>query len=401
MFASEETALFPDEHLGNYTDLNWAIAGYNMTALNKAFHNLHTRGLLMYCDETLDSSKAVVVERDAGSKRNVLVVNEGLSESQFVDIFKQTREHLSHSPAMFLHDGCLGITGGEGSPTVRSFCGSASSALLLQNLLRTFKLPLVQDQTEEIEAWRLTLPDDLKKNPEQADEMVRCGEIDFPAPRDPHDITQFLVPNLKLEGVKELGVDSADFSIVDTERKIVVHAGNNVNASQVRSGLMKVSGMDNCFGGHVFLIKNGSASVLVFGDVAVDGETFSCNNTIWNADALSPVWMSGLLSGEKSTAFGDYVEKSGKQSLVVSNRRGAKDAFTVKGPSAIVFVDPSRKVGDASKINPEQARALAKQLGAEEEALVARITESKIPTYAAGRPSSKTKTSSWIEKIVN
>ena len=230
---------------------------------------------------------------------------------------------------------------------------------------------------------------------------VRLGDLASPAPKDPHDLTQFLVPDLKLDNFKDFGLSSSDFSIVDPERKIVVHAGNNVNAHSVMKGLTKVSegSMKNRFPGHVFLVKNGTASVLVFGNVPLSENVFSCHDTVWNDEGmLVPVWYSGAIPSPSQTQFGDYVEKSGKSSVLVGRRRGVHDAFAVKGPSAVLFVDASKKAGDSSKINPEQARALSKELGVNHDAIVEKITSGKIPVFSAAPP--KSDTAQWIEKMI-
>jgi hypothetical protein len=389
----EDQAVFPDEHLGNEYALNWAISNYNMTATGQAFHNLHPRGLTMLTEGALDGNKAVVQSVDAKGKSQVVVVDSGLSDAAFGQLVRRAREELTHAENLFVHDGALGLVS-EAGPTVRSFTSEAATGLMLNNLLRSFRLPLTGQNGEELEQWRQTLPEELRDNQEETARLVRLGQLESPAVRDPHTLTQFLLPNL--EGVSS-ELAGKDFSVIDAKRRIIVHSGNNVNAASVRAGLLQLASVAECWdpaavvvAADTFLTEAGP--VMVFGG-GQWGTTapWAAHDTVWTGkDTLVPVWYSGAQEGA-TTQFGDYVEQTGKTQVVVGPRRGPHEAFEAAAPAAILFVEAGSK--KAVKINPEQARKKGLP-----DALVERITKSKVGLFTVPPPSGDAQ--QWITKII-
>ncbi len=394
----EEHTVFPDEYLGNQYGLNWAVASYNITVSGKAYHNLHVRGLTMLASDSVDKSKAVVHEVDTKSNDNVLVAGSPqLPDALFGKLVRQARETLSAGPNIFVHDGSVGLTRNSG-PTVRTFTESGSASLMLHHTLRSFRLPLVDDGAEEAVEWMKTLPAELSGDVERVSEMVRLGQLNSPSPKDPHTLTQFLLPSLSVEIP---GVKSGSVTLVDPKRRILVHTGSNVNASAVRGGLLRLATLSNTWPAGAVLLKadaflsSAGGAVLVFGmPDASSASPWSAHDTLWLADdSLVPVWFSGSAEGVP-TAFGDYVEKNGKHLSVIGRRRSSTEVFSA-APSAVIFVDSSRKEAAAVKVNPEQAR----QHGLPD-ALVERATKSKLPLFLSAPRPAKTSADKWIQSVV-
>ncbi len=437
VFADEEQAVFPDEHLGNQYTLNWAVASYNMSVAGSAYHNLHLRGLAMLAEGKLDKNKAVVCEVDAKSNEHVIEVGKGMSDADFGQLVRRARETLSSSKQLFVHDGSVGLARDAG-PTVRSFCEKGSSALMLHHLLRSFRLPL-EEEVPGLDKWRLELAPEVKADFEKAAEQVRLGQLQSPVVRDPHAVTQFLVPSLAGPGTE------AGATVLDVKRRIIVHTGANANAASVKSGLLRISTQAGLLPAGSVLLKAEAVlgadnkAVLIFGAAPLGSQAWSAEDTLWTADDLIvPVWfetkwfsifflvvyilMSDCFcrfSGSETsrsfaTKFGDYVEQSGKNTVVVGSRRSSHEVFAAS-PSAVVFVevclgkkswyvcfffflfhlflDPSqsgRKDG-AVRVNPEQARKLGLP-----DSLVERANKNKIPLFAAPPKAASVDVAKWV-----
>ena len=400
VFADEEHGVFPDEHLGNQYALNWAVASYNMTAAGSAYHNLHLRGLAMLAEDKVDARKAVVRSVDTRDNGQVLVAGSPeLPEALFGQLVRQAREALSASPRLFVHDGSVGLTRDSG-PTVRSFCDSGSAALMLHHLLRSFRLPLEEEaEVAEVARWTETLPPELRGDADRVAELVRLGQLRSPAVREAHTLTQFLLPSF---AAAVPAAKSGNVTLLDPRRRIVMHMGSNVNAAAVRAGLMRLAALSGTWPAgalplraDAFLAPDNRGAVLVFGLAGTGGApAWSAHDTLWLADeTLVPVWFSGAVEGGQ-TAFGDLVEQNGAQSSVLGRRRSGSEPFSV-APTAIVFVDAARKEAAAVKANPEQAR----QHGLPD-ALVERVTKSKLPLFLAGQRPAAVPTDKWIQSIV-
>jgi hypothetical protein len=393
--------VFPDEHLGNQYALNWAVASYNMTASGDAYHNLHLRGLTMLAEDKVDKNKAVVRAVDARDNEHVLVVGSPeLSDAVFGQVVRQARETLSSSPRLFVHDGSVGLTRGSG-PTVRTFCDSGSAALMLHHLLRSFRLPLTEEGPEEdaeLARWTETLPAELRGDAARVAELVRLGQLSSPAVREPHALTQFLLPSFSAQIP---GAKSGNVTLLDPKRRIVVHTGSNVNSAAVRGGLLRLAALSGTWPAGATLLKadaflgtDGRAALLFGGGNGGSTGAWSAHDTLWLADdSLVPVWFSGAVDGGAS-AFGDLVEQSGKQVSVLGRRRSSSEPF-LASVSALVFVDAGRKEAAAIKANPEQARALGLP-----DALVERVTKSKLPLFVSGPRPSAVSADKWVQSIV-
>ncbi len=399
VFVDEDHGVFPDEHLGNQYALNWAVASYNMTAAGSAYHNLHLRGLTMLAEDKVDKNKAVVRSVDARDNEQVLVVGSPeLPDALFGQLVRQAREALSASPRLFVHDGSVGLTRGAG-PTVRTFCDSGSAALMLHHLLRSFRLPLQEEGGEEERAetarWSEALPADLRGDSERVARLVRLGQLSSPAVREPHALTQFLLPAF---APQIPAATSGNVTLLDPKRRIVLHTGSNVNAAAVRAGLLRLASLSGTWPAGAVLLRADAflapdaRAVLVFGGGGAGA--WSAHDTLWLADeTLVPVWFSGAVEGGAS-AFGDLVEQSGKQTSVLGRRRSSSEPFAA-APSALVFVDAARKEGAAVKVNPEQAR----QHGLPD-ALVERVTKSKLPLFLAGPRPAAVPADKWVQSVV-
>jgi hypothetical protein len=401
VFQDEDHAVFPDEHLGNQYAVNWAVASYNMTAAGSAYHNLHLRGLTMLAEDKVDKNKAVVRAVDARDNEHVLVVGSPeLSDAVFGQVVRQARETLSSSPRLFVHDGSVGLTRGSG-PTVRTFCDSGSAALMLHHLLRSFRLPLTEEGAEEdaeLARWSEALPADLRSDAARVAELVRLGQLSSPAVREPHALTQFLLPSFSAQIP---GAKSGSVTLLDPKRRIVVHTGSNVNSAAVRGGLLRLAALSGTWPAGATLLKadaflgtDGRATLLFGGGNGGATGAWSAHDTLWLPDdSLVPVWFSGAVDGGAS-AFGDLVEQTGKHVSVLGRRRSSSEPFSAS-VSALVFVDAARKEAAAIKANPEQARALGLP-----DALVERVTKSKLPLFVSGPRPSAVAADKWVQSIV-
>jgi hypothetical protein len=289
LFVDEDHATFPDEHLGNQYELNWAVASYNMRVAGKAYHNLHLRGLAMLAGGKLDKNKAIVCEVEGKSNEHVIEVGKGISDSEFGLLVRNSREKLSLGPQLFVHDGSVGLIRDSG-PTVRTFCEKGSSALMLHHLMRSFRLPL-EEEAPDLEKWEQELPPELQVDPELVASQVRLGQLSSPVVRDPHAITQFLVPGLAGPGA------GGAATVIDVKRRIVVHTGANVSVSNVRTGLLRMTSLASLWpAGSVLLraeavLAPDNRAVLVFGGAPLGSQAWSAEDTLWLADdVLVPVW---------------------------------------------------------------------------------------------------------------
>ena len=344
--------------MGNDYNLNWAIAGYNMTATGNAYHNLHLRGLTMLTSGSLDANKAVLQETDAsqGTDR-LLIVGQDIPDGAFGGLVKRAREQLTDAKSLFVHDGSLGLSRDAG-PTVRSFSTSGDGALMLHHLLRSFRLPLSDDGPGD-ESW---IPEDLRNNASELARQVRRGTVESPPVVDPHALTQFLVGPMPHSGLSDDCVSQDSFSVVDVKRRIVLHVGHNVTVARVRAGLLSLADHAGLWendsiqiAADAFLVDQ--SSVLVFGGAGAGAVPWSAHNTLVRSDgSLVPVWNSGAVENA-TTQFGDYVEHSKSSSVVLGRRRTPLEVFVAPPPKALLFVDSSLKKGP-QRINPEQARKL-------------------------------------------
>jgi hypothetical protein len=363
--------------------------------------------------ESLDKSKAITanVDHSTTTTHSFQAGTPQLSDKQFGALIRGAREHLSTGSALFVHDGCVGLEAGAGA-TVRSFCDSATGASLLHHTLRTFALPLFEDETAEVDAWRATLPQELQEDPERAAELVRRDLIPSPPARDTHSVTQFLLSSWKPSDEALSAIVGSHFSVVDPVRRIVLHVGNNVNARAVRSGLLALHQGSLVLPGHTIL-ADGARAVVVLGASPAQ-RTWAEHHTLWtDSDVLTPAWLAGELplSGSATTLSpGDYVERSKSGSSVVARWRGSGDVFRANAPSAVGFVQSRAGSGKKSastttpaapqRVNPEQARQLATEAGmrpADVETLAARLLKGKIPVMTT---SDANINASWLQTVL-
>eukprot|EP01095_Lingulamoeba_sp_RSL-Kostka_P010183 TRINITY_DN361_c0_g1_i1.p1 TRINITY_DN361_c0_g1~~TRINITY_DN361_c0_g1_i1.p1 ORF type:complete len:433 (-),score=149.62 TRINITY_DN361_c0_g1_i1:61-1359(-) len=309
------------EGLGEDSELNWTINGYQITPVDKAYRNLHRRGLSMLLPGTLNESKANVVDLGNVNNQSLNVSTQAkkdlpkniteITKKNFQEKLRNIRYNLSFEPSnLFVSDGAIG-SHYSGEVNCRVISDDPVSAMTLNHLLN--RVPLVEAK-------------DFK-----------------------HEFT-FIISTTLAENF--IGIDLDDRTIISSgpiKPSVIQTALRNLFSSHFEESDVSLLPFD--------AIVSNNKTTLVFnenGNPTQHNDLYAASDCVLTPNGVGRAWSGQITNSQVQTQRGDLIAKCNSTQETVTSVSNSVGNIA-PNPSSVIFVLNDASLPPVSTVTSSQA----------------------------------------------